>query len=149
MDEMKGWIDTTAGQQNVWLVLVIHGVDGIGWQPMTSADMDAYFSYIAANKDLWVATFGDVARYVEERMNATVSAHKRGSDIVVFLDHPLDKALFDLPLTLKTAVDPAWQEVTVTQGDAQTVVPVLRDGESAWATYQAQPGNMEVVLSGK
>lgn len=149
MDEMKGWIDTTAGQQNVWLVLVIHGVDGIGWQPMTSADMDAYFSYIAANNDLWTATFGDVTRYVMERMNATVSAKKRGTDIVVNLDHPLDKPLFDLPLTLKTAVDPAWQEVTVTQGDAQTVVPVLRDGESAWATYQAQPGNMEIVLSGK
>lgn len=147
VDEMKEWVDVTAAQRNLWLVLVIHGVDGIGWEAMTSADMDTYFSYIAASeKNVWVATFGDVTRYIKERMHATVSSVRQGSRIVVTLDHTLDKALFDLPLTLKTDVNPAWKEVVVEQGNQMVTVPVVNDGKQTWVTYQALPGGGEIVL---
>ena len=150
LDEMKEWTDVTAGQQNLWLVLVIHGIDGIGWEAMTSADMDAYFTHIAADNRLWVATFGDVTRYIKERMHATVTSQRKGDGTVsVSLDHSLDKALFDLPLTLKTDVDPQWNTVDVAQGGKTTTVSVEREGNRAWVTYQAFPGGGEVVLTGK
>ena len=127
---MKEWTDVTAGQQNLWLVLVIHGIDGIGWEAMTSADMDAYFTHIAADNRLWVATFGDVTRYIKERMHATVTSQRKGDGTVsVSLDHSLDKALFDLPLTLKTDVDPQWNTVDVAQGGKTTTVSVEREGQ--------------------
>jgi hypothetical protein len=146
IEQMKEWTDITAAQSNMWLVLVIHGVDGIGWEAMTAVDMDAYFTYIASNKDLWVATFGDAARYVKERMSATVEYSAKRNSIEVVLDHPLDKAMFDLPLTLKTYVDPTWKNVSVNQGDSTTTVEVMHETDKAYVMYQATPSENKIEL---
>ncbi len=153
--EMNGWVDTAAEQENLWLVTVIHGIDGVGWEAMTAADVEAHFGHIADSRDdVWVATFGDAARYIKERMSAVVTAEvcvpgncpcgcecggKCGA-IVVKVDHPLDKELFDLPLTLRTAVDPSWEEVRVITGKGESVVPVMREGAEAWVMYCAVAG---------
>ncbi len=147
LEQMKEWADITAGQSNMWLVLVIHGVDGIGWEAMTGADMDAYFTHIASRgDDLWVATFGDAARYIKERMSATVDHRVKRDRIVVSLDHPLDKELFDLPLTLKTRVDPAWKSVAVSQGDCTATVDVVHEADRAYVMYQAIPGKEKIEI---
>lgn len=39
MGLMKSWVDKTAVQDNIWLVLVFHGVDGVGWKPKTGAEL--------------------------------------------------------------------------------------------------------------
>ena len=31
MEEMNGWVDIAAANDNIWLVTVIHGIGGIGW----------------------------------------------------------------------------------------------------------------------
>lgn len=80
MSLMKSWIDTAAEHDGIWLVLVFHGVDGIGWEPRTGADLQELFEHIAARRDrLWVATFGDVARYLLERAG-THGVTEPGSD---------------------------------------------------------------------
>ncbi len=149
LDEMNGWVDTAAEQQNMWLVTVIHGIDGIGWEPLTTSDVEAHFSHIASKDELWVATFGDAARYIKERMSATVTSAKKGRKIVVSVDHPLDKTLFDLPLTLKTSVDPAWKEVIVKQGKVTKSAPVHHSDKGAFVLYEAVPGPEKIYLSGK
>jgi len=146
--EMNAWVDTTASQNNIWLVLVIHGIDGIGWEAMKGQDVDAYFSYIKSKEnDVWVATFGDAARYMKERMSATINSSQRNEQINISLDHSLDKALFDLPLTLKTYVNPEWKSVSIKQGNSVTKVNVQREGTAAFAMYQAMPGKETIEVS--
>ena len=66
---MRGWVDTIVRRDNIWLVLVFHGVDGIGWEPKTGAELEEYFSYIKSLEGrVWVATFQDVTKYMRERM---------------------------------------------------------------------------------
>lgn len=145
---MKAWIDTTAFQKNIWLVLVIHGVDGIGWEALTSQSIDEYFSYIKTKEnDLWVATFGDVAKYMRERMNAVVKFSENGGKIIVALTHSLDKSLYDLPLTLKTVVKPEWKEVIVKQANESRKLPTQKAGNITFVQYQALPnaGNIEIT----
>ncbi|MBP1768375.1 MAG: polysaccharide deacetylase family protein [Candidatus Aminicenantes bacterium] len=43
MSLMKSWVDTIARHENIWLVLVFHGIDGIGWEPKTGAELKEYF----------------------------------------------------------------------------------------------------------
>jgi hypothetical protein len=63
MELMKSWVDKTAAQGNIWLVLVFHGVNGVGWKPKTGAESKDYFGYINSKKhSLWVATFQDVTK---------------------------------------------------------------------------------------
>ena len=139
---MKAWVDTTAVQKNIWLVLVIHGIDGIGWEALTSESVDEYFRYIKSKEnDLWIATFGDVARYMRERMNSAVKSSEKKRKISVMLTHSLDKSMYNLPLTLKTVVRPGWKEVIVKQGNESTSILTQKDGNITFVQYQATPGN--------
>ena len=145
MQLMKSWVDRTAEQDNVWLVLVFHGVDGIGWKPKTAAELTDYFGYINSKTgSLWVATFQDVGKYIRERHHATVSSFQDGDAISIVLRSDLGDMSYDLPLTLKTSLPKTWRQVRVQQGERTTHVAVLETKDDHYALYQAVP-NAEVV----
>ena len=71
---MKSWVDTLLVHNNVWLVLTFHGVDGIGWEAKPHEELAEYFKYMKEREaSLWIATFGDVTKYMRERMSAKVT----------------------------------------------------------------------------
>jgi hypothetical protein len=145
MELMKSWIDKTASQGNIWLVLVFHGVDGIGWKPKTSAELNDYFGYISSKKrSLWVATFQDVGKYIRERQTSALSWYNDGEVITVVLRSNLTDLSYDLPLTLKTYVPNEWKTVEVRQGTQTKQVDVVRENGADYVLYQAMP-NAEVV----
>ena len=51
VDEMKRWVDTGMAHDNIWLVLVFHGVENLGWEPRTTAELEEYFTYLKDNED--------------------------------------------------------------------------------------------------
>ena len=146
-DLMKSWIDTTANHDNIWLVLVFHGVDGIGWEALGSELLDEYFRYMVSHDNLWIATFADAAKYVRERMNSSLSVREKSGNIIVNLTNSLDKTLYDLPLTLITYVPSRWKEVRVKQGDKIMHALPLRDTLGNYVLYQAYPDSGEIELS--
>lgn len=142
---MKSWVDTTAAHENIWLVLVFHGVDGIGWQARTGEDLKEYLGYIKSNEDrVWVATFQDVAKYMRERMHGQVQSYRDGDVISTVLRDDLKDVSYNLPLTLKTYVPASWRAAEVRQGDRKTRAEVMRDKEQSYVLYQAVP-NAEVT----
>ncbi|WP_161888515.1 polysaccharide deacetylase family protein [Pontibacter russatus] len=146
---MKSWVDTVAAHQNQWLVLVFHGVDGVGWEALPSSLLEEYFQYMKDKEDkLWVATFGDVTKYMRERMNATVDISENAGKIKVNLSHSLDQEMYDLPLTLKTYVPSAWEAVSVRQGAKEQLVKPEKDANGAFVLYRAVPNTQPVELSG-
>ncbi|HLF34332.1 MAG TPA: hypothetical protein VI583_08845, partial [Cyclobacteriaceae bacterium] len=148
LSEMKAWVDTTAAQKNIWLVLIIHGLDGIGWESVKSDEIDEYFRYIKSNEDdLWIATYGDVTKYLRERMNAEVKKSEKKGKITVMLTHPLDQAIYNVPLTLRTTVRPEWKEATVKQGNEISRLKTMKAGNETYILYQASPnaGNIEIT----
>lgn len=145
---MKSWIDTTASGDNIWLVLVFHGVDGIGWEALTSELLDEYFRYINSYNDLlWVATFGDATKYIRERMNSIVNTSENDGKIIISLSNSLDKSIYDLPLTLKTYLPAECQEIKVRQGDEIKHISVHQDSGGRYALYQAYPDAGDIILS--
>jgi len=146
---MKSWIDTTASKDNIWLVLVFHGVDSIGWEALPSTLLDEYFRYIKSrDNDIWIATFGDVARYIRERMNSTIKATVNDGKIAVTLTHSLDKTMYCIPLTLKTYVPSKWKEVQVKQGDENKHFPTQRDAGGSFVVFQAIPNGSVIEVTG-
>ena len=121
-------------------MLVFHGVDGIGWEPRTSADLTEYFAYLKSKEDaLWVATFQDVAKYMRERTHGTVRSYVSDDVISVVLRDDLTDERYDLPLTLETQVPPDWKAVDVRQGKRAQRVPVVRDDGRSYVLYPAIP----------
>ncbi len=65
---MESWVDTTCANKDMWLVLVFHGIDSLGWEWTPIPKLEEYFNYIVAREGkLWIATFGDATKYMRER----------------------------------------------------------------------------------
>jgi peptidoglycan/xylan/chitin deacetylase (PgdA/CDA1 family)/pimeloyl-ACP methyl ester carboxylesterase len=147
IEEMTGWIDKSLAT-GTWLVLVVHGVEGIGWEAVPAARLRSYFDYIKAREDrLWVATFQDAAKYARERMKSTVTTRRAGDAIEVSVTHSLDPKLYDLPLTARTTVPPGWTSVQFTQGTTTQRLAVARGGQNSSVMYRVAPNGGPVRLT--
>jgi peptidoglycan/xylan/chitin deacetylase (PgdA/CDA1 family) len=146
---MKSWVDTAYNSKDMWLVLVFHGVDSLGYEALTHQMLDEYFQYIKGKQDkLWVATFGDATRYMREREAAKVHSNQSSGKITVTLTHSLDKSMYDLPLTLKTYVPASWKTAKVQQGKRVYNESVMKDDKGSYVLFQAEPNSSGIVLTG-
>jgi peptidoglycan/xylan/chitin deacetylase (PgdA/CDA1 family) len=145
---MKSWVDTTLARNNIWLVLVFHGVDGLGYEALPHELLDTYFQYIKQHEDsLWVANFSDVAKYMRERMHASVNESKTRDRIIVHLQHSLDANTYNIPLTLKTYVPERWKKAAVKQGDFQKQFQTQKDNKGNYILYTVNPNKGAIELS--
>ena len=146
---MQSWVDTAVERKDTWLVLVFHGVDNLGYEALPHTLLDEYFQYIKNRQsEVWIATFGDVAKYMREKEHAKIENRQKGDKISISLNHTLDKAMYDLPLTLKTYVSPEWKRVWVWQGKRMQRVEALTDAKGTYVLYQAYPTGVPLTLSG-
>ena len=145
---MKSWVDTLLIHDNVWLVLTFHGIDGIGWEAKPHEDLQQYFRYMKEyDESLWIAPFREVTKYIRERMNANVNTVDGADKIVISLKHSLDPVSYNVPLTLKTYIDPDWEKVTVKQGANTITVTPSSDEKGSYVLYQALPNAEDIEVS--
>jgi hypothetical protein len=146
MKLMKQWVDTSV-EHSVWLVLVFHGVDDVGWQARTGKDLEEYFDYIKSKEDkVWVATYQDAGKYIRQRMSATVESSANRDGIVVTLSHSLDKDLYNIPLTLKTYIPDGWESAQIRQGNDVSEPTIARDEQGAYVRYRAMPNSDSITI---
>ncbi|MEJ1236595.1 polysaccharide deacetylase family protein [Chryseolinea sp. T2] len=148
VEEMKSYVDTLLRYDNVWLVLTFHGIDGVGWEAKPHQEHKAYFSYIKQKEDkLWVATFGEVTKYMRERMSGSAKVEKLKDKISINLTHTLDKNQYNVPLTLKTYVNSDWKKAQVKQGAETVTTPTLADSVGTFVMYQARPNGETIEIT--
>jgi peptidoglycan/xylan/chitin deacetylase (PgdA/CDA1 family) len=147
MKLIKSWVDTAATHNNIWLVFVSHGVDGIGWEPKTHQEIREYLEYMKSKEaSLWIATFQDVTKYMRERVHGEVRSYQDGDAFSVALHDDLTDVSYDLPLTLKTYVPIGWRVVEVSQGKRSMRADVTHDQVGAYVLYQAVPNAESISL---
>jgi peptidoglycan/xylan/chitin deacetylase (PgdA/CDA1 family) len=146
LDEMKGWVDTSIGH-GIWLVLVFHGIEGIGWEALTTETMRAYLDYIKGQeRQLWIATFQNGAKYARERVTSTVQSKVAGEAIEVSVTHSLKPEIYDLPLTARTTIPADWRVVRLRQGNDVHWLPVHRESGEPFVLYRVVPNGTTAVL---
>jgi peptidoglycan/xylan/chitin deacetylase (PgdA/CDA1 family) len=145
---MKSWVDTTVANKDTWLVLVFHGIDSLGWEWTPIPKLEEYFKYIKDREDrVWIATFGDVTKYIREREHATANAKTAGNTIEVSLTHTLDNKWYDQPLTLKTYLPADWKKATITQGKIKQTPAIRQDDKGAYVLYQLKPNSATAKIT--
>lgn len=146
---MKSWIDTLLAHDNIWLVLVFHGIDTLGWQPIRHEEIANYFQYMKDNEaGLWIATFKDVTKYMRERMAAKITEEKTNRNITITLYHSLDASTYKLPLTLKTYIPAKWKNITVQQNHETKKINVEKDAKGKYILYQVLPNESKIMITG-
>jgi peptidoglycan/xylan/chitin deacetylase (PgdA/CDA1 family) len=146
---IKAWVDTLLAHDNIWLVLVFHGIDNVGWQPINHEELANYFQYMKDNEaGLWIATFRDVTKYMRERMAAEITENKSNNKIVITLRHSLDATLYNLPLTLKTYIPALWKNAIIHQVNKTQKLEILKDDKGKYVLFQALPNSGNIILSG-
>jgi peptidoglycan/xylan/chitin deacetylase (PgdA/CDA1 family) len=147
MELINSWVDTAATHNNIWLVFVSHGVDGIGWEPKTHQEIKEYLEYVKSKESsLWIATLQDVTKYMRERAHGEVRSYRDGDTLSVVLRDDLTDLNYDLPLTLKTYVPTGWRVVEVSQGKRSMRADVTHDQVGAYVLYQAVPNAESISL---
>jgi peptidoglycan/xylan/chitin deacetylase (PgdA/CDA1 family) len=151
MAEMKGWVDTCLAHDNMWLVLVFHGVNGIGWEPRTDTELEEYFGYIHDREsDIWTATFGDVTKYIRERKSSKIEETLQGDTIAVMVSSDLDATTYDVPLTLKTYLPNTWKTAFLQkklESDQERRLEIYKDTVGHYTLYPYRLGEGELQLT--
>ena len=133
----------SAEEYGAWFIPHIHALT----DPLAESVLTDFLDELLL-RDLWVATLGDVFRYMEARVASTLTVQEEGdAEIVLTLTHDLDPAIYDLPLTLRSVVPAGWSTVGVLQGDG---VDIVEGGfeNGAWVIYyEVQPNDGPITLS--
>ena len=148
LTQKKAWVDRALdAKHHPWLVLVYHGIDGLGWEPQSSDSVRAYFEYIHGKDDqIWVGTFKEVTQYLKQRMAASVDIQPEKDQIIIYLTHNLGER-FDHPMTLRTQVPGNWDEFRVLQGGQEISYNMAESGATGqWVHYNVLPNAEEIVL---
>ncbi|WP_373522707.1 polysaccharide deacetylase family protein [Aquiflexum sp.] len=145
---MNSWVDDILTREDTWLVLVFHGIQGIGWEAIPEDRIRNYFEYIASkSSDIWVGTFAQVTKYMRQRMETEISMAVSDTEISVDLSSDLDPYWYTETLTLKTYIPETWKKVNVNQQKNVSDPVIQKDNNGLFVQYQADPQKGKVVIS--
>jgi peptidoglycan/xylan/chitin deacetylase (PgdA/CDA1 family) len=97
-----------------WGVFCFHGVGG-EWLSIKTGTLDELAGYFEQHPEIWTAPLGDVVRYIQERdaLQSKIKQYDDGS-FDVLLSWPLEKQVYDLPLTLRIEMPSEWKTASAT-----------------------------------
>jgi oligosaccharide reducing-end xylanase len=129
-----------------WLVWLIHGIDDDpACCPINSLLLEANLNHVAADPSKWwVETFGNVARYIQERNAAVLTVVSNdASSITLRLTHDLDNTVFNYPLSLRRPLPDGWATAAITQNGA----PVSSRVVNGNLVFDVIPNGGDIILA--
>jgi hypothetical protein len=138
--------------QRGWAVEVIHCVSPVsspnactlGDNVVVTALAQHLDTLVARARDLWVAPFGDVVRYIRERQSATVTQiSSTATQRVYTLTDTLADSIYNRPLTLKTPLPSGWSRCTVAQATSTAEGTIVADT----ILFSAVPDGGDITLA--
>jgi oligosaccharide reducing-end xylanase len=141
-EELENYLDS-AEEHNAWFVPHIHVIEGPEYLEVLSQFLDELLA-----RDIWVDTLGTIVRYMREKMSSTLTIiSESDSEITLSLTHSLDNSIYNVPLTIRSAVPSSWSEVEIRQGGSVYVIePAIENGSPA-VYYNAIPNAGLITLA--
>jgi chitin deacetylase len=133
---------TVATYYRGWVIRITHGVYNF-------EQMRPMFEFFAAHKDeLWGGTFGEVAKYGQERDTATLKVDENtASRIAMTLTDQMLDSRFNYPLTIKVRLPSEWKNVKAAQNGQAVASRVIEHEGALYALVHAVPDRGQIVLA--
>lgn len=139
----------SAKESKGWCVFLIHGVDDDhGFSPLNSAELANHLQYLKAHEnDYWVATFGNVVKYIKERNSVKLSEIVSSADTLkLTVSDSLDQTVFNVPVTIRRKLPEGWKLAQVFSGKKQIRSEVVSDKNGYYLVFDAVPDGNELFL---
>ncbi|BBJ27292.1 polysaccharide deacetylase family protein [Athalassotoga saccharophila] len=141
--EMKKWIDESI-KNNLWLIEMIHGVNGIGWEAAPDNVFRDHFDYVSSKKEeIWNATFEEATMYIREVQSTSINLKIEDRKVNVKLKNNL-QPYFDYPLTLKTIVPN--EDIKLTSNGRYIPFNIKREENRIFVYYEAIPKRDDISI---
>jgi hypothetical protein len=131
-------------------VFLIHGIDNDGGYSSTeSAVLRTHLEYLKANDDkFWVATFGNIVRYIKERNAVSVTETSViDSVITLTVTDTLDNTIYNAPITIRRPMPEGWPSASVTQ-NGQPITPKFIDKSGViYLMFDIAPDAGDIIIS--
>ncbi len=147
LETMKSYVDDILTRDDTWLVLVFHGIEGIGWEAVPEKTIRSYFEYIASQDEIWTAPFRDVTKYMRQRMGTKVEPTLSEDKLDLKITSKLDPVWYDQPLYMKTYIPTDWDTVSLKQGDDLQTLEAVSDEAGRFVEYVLKAPIESVSLS--
>ena len=141
---------SSAKASNGWCVFLIHGIDDDGgWSPLQSTELVAHLSYVNDNqKDYWVGTFANVAKYIRERNSVSLTETAISSDSLrVSVKDTMNNVIFNVPVTFRRALPAGWTNAKVYSGKKITNYSVQSINNQKYIVFDAIPDQKEIFIA--
>jgi peptidoglycan/xylan/chitin deacetylase (PgdA/CDA1 family) len=134
-----------------WAVINLHGIDDgkidrgcLGWKALSIGSFRELLDHIAET-DGWIAPFGRVARYIQERQAANIRLLDiKPECLFLSLTDNLDDAIFDQALTVKLKLTGKWRRAEVRQNGQ---IMWSRLEEEGFLLFDAFPDRGPIVIT--
>ena len=128
-----------------WTCTHMHGVSN--WEG-GAEHLEKQFKYLKEKGDAyWVAPFGEVVQYGQQRDTATLKVTKNtDKEIAIDLTSKMDPKYFDFPLTVKVCVPKDWKKVAATQDGKEIESKLVEHEGHKYAFVQIVSGRGEAKL---
>ncbi len=135
-----------------WVIEEYHDLE---WPGYSALNLDAYYDHLddlqaaVTAGSLWVAPQGVVTRYIYSRKAASITVLSSQPDkITLVIDDGLDGQLFDVPLTVRTKIPPAWgSSVRVKHAGANVSCKLEPRGPDSYLIYSVPADGLLTEIS--
>lgn len=141
----------SAVNSNGWCVLLIHGVDGDGgWSSLPSTTLRETLEYTKEkDDDMWVETFGNVARYIKERDDVSVSeVSVEDTTIILNVTDTLPDSIFNYPVSVRRPLPEGWTSAKVAQNGVQVESKITEENSVKYVQFDVIPDAGEIIITG-
>ena len=115
---------------------------------ITPEALDELATYLQRHREIWSATFGDVIRYIQERKAASIRIAESDADhLEVRLSWPMDKNIYDLPLTVKVELPSKWSRVSASGDGTRLEVKLSEQPNGSVVLVDVPPKTASLLIS--
>jgi len=133
-----------------WCVFLTHGIDNDGgYSPTQSAEIKSHLSYMNTHKaDFWVATFGNVVKYIKERNAVSLAETVITSDsLQLTVTDNLENTLYNVPISVRRVLPNGWENPKVYMNGTLATSTLSTINGTTYIVFDVTPDQGKVYLA--
>ncbi len=133
-----------------WCVFLFHGIDDDGgYSPFQSSELGLHLDYMNSHiADYWIATFGQVVKYIKERdAISLIETVITPDSLQLSVTDNMDDALYNVPVTIRRVLPRAWKNARIYVNNRLIPCNISPAGNVKYVTFEAVPDEGLIYLS--